>query len=288
MRGRRTHIAAAVLLAGLLGAGCGPDERPREMTAGTEAPAPAAAAQAAAPAPPPALTRALDAAHAHARRIDEALAPIALLNSREQAGLRIPSRRQLEAARRLGVDRPDARQREAHVEAGRLVRLPDSSAYWIVRELDHSMPYVTPDALALLETIGERFQARLDALGIPPLRYEISSALRTSDLQADLRQSNPNAARSVSTHEYGTTVDIAYNGFHAPAERLGARVDGPWDGIAAETERLAVERVAGRRSHELKALLGRTLRELQDEGAVMVTLEERQPVFHLTVAKRMR
>jgi hypothetical protein len=35
------------------------------------------------------------------------------------------------------------------------------------------------------------------------------------------------------------------------------------------------------------AVLGKVLLELQQEGAVMVTLEELQPVFHLTVARRL-
>lgn len=48
---------------------------------------------------------------------------------------------------------------------------------------------------------------------------------------------------------------------------------------------VTAERVAARRALELKAILGEVLIELQSEGAVMVTLERQQPVFHMTVAR---
>jgi hypothetical protein len=49
----------------------------------------------------------------------------------------------------------------------------------------------------------------------------------------------------------------------------------------------AAERVAGRRALELKAILGAVLVEMQDEGKVMVTLDRLQPVYHMTVARRL-
>lgn len=40
-------------------------------------------------------------------------------------------------------------------------------------------------------------------------------------------------------------------------------------------------------SLELRAILGHVLREMQDEGLVMVTYEVLQPVYHMTVARRL-
>lgn len=222
--------------------------------------------------------------------MDEAMKPLPFLTDRQRRTLRqYAQREQLARARRLGVRLDGAGDLDDHVVAGRLVRLADSTGFWVVRELDHSLPYVTPDLEALLEAIGRRFQSKLAGLGLPPLRYEISSVLRTAASQADLRRENANATRNTSTHEYGVSVDIAYNGFIAPATPPLAfdTTEAPW--LAGPLRALAdvhLERFAARRAGEIEAVLGEVLMGLQAEGAVMVTYEERQPVFHLTVAQR--
>lgn len=222
--------------------------------------------------------------------VDGILRPLPLLTAAQESALRrYPNAQQLQRARALGVPRPSSSELESLEREGRLVRLQASTPYWIVGELDYSAAYVTPDARALLTEIGERFQERLDDRGLSPFRFEISSALRTADEQAELREINPNAAGGVSTHEYGTTVDLLYSRFAAP-EDVDDWVDaGGVRWLEDELRRFAViaaERVAARRSHELKAILGELLAEMQSEGKVMVTLERRQPVFHMTVARR--
>ncbi|HEX7119190.1 MAG TPA: DUF5715 family protein [Longimicrobiales bacterium] len=226
-----------------------------------------------------------------AEAIDEIFQPLPLLTAAEESALRrYGNDAHLARARRLGVPRPSS---EAEVDslraAGRLVELAAETRHWVVRELDHSLPYVTPDVVALLEEIGERFHARLAELGVPPYRLEITSVLRTAAAQRDLRRTNANAARGVSAHEYGTTVDVAYSAYAAPSDPIvpidaaGAR----WLERPLETyARARAELVAARRSRELQAILGDVLRELQAEGKVRVTLERRQPVYHLTVATR--
>jgi len=42
-----------------------------------------------------------------------------------------------------------------------------------------------------------------------------------------------------------------------------------------------------RKSRELQKILGDVLREAQDEGIVLVTLERLQPVYHVTVAREL-
>ena len=231
----------------------------------------------------------LDRILAHADSVEAALRPVALLTPRQARGFdRFPNAEHLKVARRLGVPQPVSGElRDRLLTEGRLVRLEDSD-FWVVRDLDYSTPLVTPDALALLNEIGERFHARLAALGLPPLRIEVTSVLRTSDDQARLRRTNPNATRGVTTHQFGTTVDLAYSSFRAPATpTLDLDLEGEDDlePYLRRIEALAAETGAARMSRELQAELGRVLKAMQDEGKVMVTMEVRQPVFHITVAR---
>jgi hypothetical protein len=224
-----------------------------------------------------------------ARAIDSVFQPLPLLSTADEEALRaFPNARQLERARALGVLRGLAEDRLAALEReGALVRLRDGE-HRVVRDLGYSRPLVVPGVEALLDEIGRRFHRRLAALGAPPFRVEVSSALRTAADQEALRRVNPNAALGESTHEYGTTVDVLYSAFAAPVVSIGeidvagAEWAGPFLRRYAE---VAAERVAARRALELKAILGRVLLELQREGRVMVTLERQQPVFHMTLAR---
>jgi hypothetical protein len=272
--------AAAVLL------GCGDGAAPGESPG--SAPAPATVDRAA-------VERVLDGAFERIDQVgdsvDALFRPLPLLTPAQEAAFRrFGNAQQLERARALGVRPANEAERRAAVAAGRLLVLEDSTEHWVVRELTHSEPLLTPDARALLVRIGERFHARLDALGAPRYRLEVTSVLRTAESQAELRRTNPNAAAGQSTHEYGTTLDIAYASFAAPAElRIDLDAsDAEW--LRPRLERIAaaqLETVAARNSLELRAILGLVMAELQAEGIVMVTLERLQPVYHFTVARRI-
>jgi hypothetical protein len=241
--------------------------------------------------------------------IDDLLHPVPLLTAaQERAFARFRNADHLERAEALGVD-PGAPAPDA------LVPIDSSGRYWIVRELDHSEPLVTPAALELLQEIGRRFHDRLEAEGLPAYRFEVTSALRTAASQASLRRDNPNAAPGRSAHEYGTTIDITYAAFAAPASAESAAGEvarssppagsstpespppgpgpfsesnaGPaWLEAHLERDRVArLETVAARRSRELQAFLGEVLLDLQGEGAALVALERRQPVFHITLGR---
>ncbi len=223
--------------------------------------------------------------------IEAALRPLPLLTPAQTSALRqYPNARQLAVARSLGLEQPVSQEAiETYLEDGRLVRLEDS-AYWTVRPTQYGEPLVTPDAYALLIDLGERFQNRIAGYGLPPLRLEITSALRSAANQAALRRVNPNAARGESTHQYGTTVDVTYASYRAPLEpTLEFDLDeAPWlKEHLQRIETLAIETAAGRMNRELEAILGHVLREMQTEGLVMVTYEALQPVYHMTVARRL-
>jgi hypothetical protein len=241
------------------------------------------------PAGDTALATTLRQAAALADSIEELLRPVPLMRPGDEAALRqYPNAVHVRTARRLGVSPGDTAELSALVEQGRLVPLRDSTGFWVLREMDVSRPLVTPATRTLLERIGQTFQDRLAAMGLPPLRFEISSALRTPAAQAALRRDNPNATAGTSAHEFGTTVDIPYSAYAAPAalppgllpENPGSAGPDRLDLVA----RYAIERMAARKSRELKAILAEVLREAQGRGEVLVTLERQQPVFHITVA----
>lgn len=198
-------------------------------------------------------------------------------------------------ARGLGVPAPaDTAAIERLAAAGELVRLQDSTRHWVVRDLDQSLPYVTPEKERALEQLGDRFHARLREAGLPPFRFEISSALRTAQLQQVLRARNPNASQTQSSHEFGTTVDIAYNEFSPPsmaewapwrdavtgADEASARLRRQLDAIAE----VRLDSLGNTYSDHLKGELGAVLRTMQEEGRLWPLYERSQPVFHTTLA----
>lgn len=282
-RGRTAGVAAA----GLLLAACGPQERDRAPAEHPTEPARATVARtepAAPAAPDPAQWQALEARiHAEADSVDRALRRVSNLRRAEQGALRQDvNDPQTARARALGVRAGNAYEEAA--ARGRLVRLADTTTYWIVRELDYSVPYVTPGAEAMLAELGRRFQEALDGQGLPRFRMDITSVLRTPEKQAALRRGNPNAADGVSAHEYGTTVDVAYRRFHPPVGPVEAH-----PALAPQAAALRDSLLAGtahQRSAELQAVLGRVLLEMRREGKLLVMMERQQTVYHMTVARR--
>lgn len=177
----------------------------------------------------------------------------------------------------------------ALIESGALVQLPDSTRWWVLRELDRSFAYVTPGTRAVMEEIGRRFHARLDEHGLPPFRLDVTSVLRTDEQQAALRRRNANAAGTTSSHQFGTTLDVAYLSFAAPQslDHESLTPDSlrtlPRSLRREVTERL--DTLAVRHAPHLEGELGAVLQELQRDGVALPLRERSQPVFHITVAR---
>jgi hypothetical protein len=285
IRSRTLLHAAIPALAALLAAGCGTGEEARSGEPAAERAADGATAA------ERVLAREVARIDSAAAAVDAIFQPLPLLRpAQEEALRRFLNRDQLARARALGVGRQLPPERLAALEGeGRLVRLEDTE-FWVIRDLDYSQPLAVPSVQLLLTELGERFQARLAELGAPPYRLEVTSVLRTAADQEALRRVNPNAAAGESTHEYGTTVDVLYSAFSAPAEPIAAidAAEAPWmEPYLRRHADVAAERVAGRRALELKAILGLVLLEMQREGKVMVTIEQLQPVYHMTVAREL-
>lgn len=145
--------------------------------------------------------------------------------------------------------------------ASQLIKIESSRAFR-VDSLTHSVPYLTPSASDLLNTIATRFQAKLQAQGLAQYQFIVTSMLRTNDDVRRLRRVNRNAVRN-SCHMYGTTFDIAYNCFE--------KIDSVPDFEGAD----ATHRV-------LLNTLGETLKELRDDGRCYVKFERGQPCYHIT------
>ncbi len=280
-------------LAAALAAGACSPERDAGPVAGSR-PDRVATLAAAEPGAPSVPDRELDGVRAailaRGDSVREAFRHVRGLSREERAQLRRDvNAQQIATARRLGVRAGGDAEIDRLVRRGELVELEDSTRYWVTRELRHSHPFVTPDTRAMLVEIGRRFHARLDSLGLPAYRMEVTSVLRTEESQADLRGVNPNASQGVSAHEFGTTLDVSHVRFTAPmASELTAEVPGAPEATAAfrVVEAIVLAELARQNAQALQAELGRVLAELREEGKLRVMMERRQPVYHMTVARR--
>ncbi|MFW6202185.1 MAG: DUF5715 family protein, partial [Gemmatimonadota bacterium] len=83
---------------------------------------------------------------------------------------------------------------------------------------------------------------------------------------------------------HGRMVDFA--GWSLPVRFDPGPVAEPWLRPHLErVEAVMLERVAARRTREIQTIFAEVLREMQAEGDVLVTLERRQPVYHITVVR---
>ncbi len=233
------------------------------------------------------LAEAVGGADEVADAADRILSPMPVMTPAEEARLRrYLNASHVASAQRGGVRALNATAVEGFVGEGRLVALPDSTRFWIVRE-GTAPTWVVPQVLVLLETLGMRFQERLAALDLPAYRFEVTSALRTSERQAGLRGSNANAASGVSSHEFGTTIDLSYAAFAPPLETPDVLPAATPESLRPWLERIvdrSLESVSAQKSRELGKIFGDVLAEAQDEGLALVIYERQQTVYHVTVA----
>ena len=205
----------------------------------------------------------------------------------------------VENARTFGVPPPDTRaEADSLIEVYDLVRIETDSLY-VVLPGEYSVPYLTPSAAASVDSVAVRFRQKLADAGLPPFRFAVSSVFRTADDQAALRGVNQNAAAARSSHEYATTYDVTYNPTRyspapdalPPPPRVDDRVLGPFRESVRERvmrrQATDLDALAADYPSRLTALLGRALIELEDEGVLIVVRERLQPVYHVTVARRL-
>ena len=244
------------------------------------------------PPPPPSagMTPAVDSLASYVTRLRSRFEQLREPTSGEENRLRRPATpsytEHLDRADSLGVPPLDTEAELAtHLRTGRLVPLVDNEFY-VVRILEHSKPFVRPVLRERLDEVGRRFQTALADAGLPPFRVTVSSALRTADLQRDLARTNRNATSGRSSHEYGASVDLVYTRY-ALWPTTSDTLQVPFtDPAIPKAQRLAsrwADDLAGTYDDRLFGALARVLGEMQDEGLLLVLLEDEQPVFHLTL-----
>jgi len=138
-----------------------------------------------------------------------------------------------------------------------LVEVKDNRFYQL-KSLTHSLPYLIPEAVDMLNEIGYRFQKRLAEKKYNNYRFRITSLLRTEENQNKLSHHNGNATEH-SAHLYGTTVDISYKNFY-------------------NTKTDTIES-----SYEAVQTLTKVLIEMRQECKFLAVRERKQSCFHLTV-----
>ena len=244
------------------------------------------------PPPPPSagMTPAVDSLASYVTRLRSRFEQLREPTSGEENRLRRPATpsytEHLDRADSLGVPPLDSEAELAtHLRTGRLVPLVDNEFY-VVRILEHSKPFVRPVLRERLDEVGRRFQTALADAGLPPFRVTVSSALRTADLQRDLARTNRNATSGRSSHEYGASVDLVYTRY-ALWPTASDTLQVPFtDPAIPKAQRLAsrwADDLAGTYDDRLFGALTRVLGEMQDEGLLLVLLEDEQPVFHITL-----
>jgi hypothetical protein len=231
------------------------------------------------------LTNTEAVAQQHLTEVSGSLEAIPHFTDAERAELRTHlNPAHVASARQFGVDGIRDRDAVEQLVAEHALIPLISNEYYSVQRMRYSLPYVTADKANLLKLIGVRFQEALRAEGLPAYRFVITSATRTREDQVALTRVNTNAARSRSSHEFGTTVDIHYARFsYAGTPDLPAAGFGVSNVLLRQLLREGYTRLTGAHHDRLKGVLGRVLTELQAEGVLLVIYERLQPVFHVTL-----
>lgn len=167
---------------------------------------------------------------------------------------------QLATAKKIGI-RPIGSRQEAEELGGELIHIVPCENY-DVDSLTHSIPFLIPQASALLDTIGMNFLDSLKNKGLNPNKVIVTSVTRTKEDVKRLRRTNGNASLN-SCHYYGTTFDLSWKRF-AKVEDPDGR---PMQDVNADT---------------LKLVLSEVLRDLRKADRCYVKYELKQGCFHIT------
>lgn len=166
----------------------------------------------------------------------------------------------LSVAQTLGI-RPLADRNDAESLKEKLTHIASNELY-AVDSLTYSIPYLVPEAGALLDSIGSNFLDSLTSKGLNPNQVIVTSVLRTQKDVKRLRRRNGNASEK-SAHFYGTTFDISWKRFKKVEDEDGR----PLQNVGADT---------------LKMVLSEVLRDLRKADKCYVKYELKQGCFHIT------
>jgi len=167
----------------------------------------------------------------------------------------------LAEAKRIGIKPATDREEAEKVKDD--MDMIQTNEYYEVEELTHSIPYLIPSAVTLLEDIGRNFQDSLRNLNASLYKIKVTSVTRTIEDVNKLKKKNSNSSQN-SAHRYGTTFDISWARY--------VKVD--------ETDTLNID------NERLKMVLAMVLRDLKKEDRCYIKHERKQGCFHITVREK--
>lgn len=95
------------------------------------------------------------------------------------------------------------------LSVSKLVEVSDGRGYRIDR-LKFSNAVLLPEVRDLLENMGNDYADALKGTDSEGTVFRVTSMTRTNNQQRSLRKRNRNATKSLSTHSYGASFDIAF------------------------------------------------------------------------------
>ncbi len=95
------------------------------------------------------------------------------------------------------------------LSVSKLVEVSDGRGYRINR-LKYSNAVLLPEVRDLLEDMGNDYADALKGTDSEGTVFRVTSMTRTNNQQRSLRKRNRNATKSLSTHSYGASFDIAF------------------------------------------------------------------------------
>lgn len=184
----------------------------------------------------------------------------------------------IEAAQRFGiVPIADSASRAKALDA--MVEIFTCDRYK-VDSLEHSIPYLVPEAKDLLDDLGADFAETLKAHHLPPYKFIITSVTRTLAQRDELSGKNVNAAKE-SSHCYGTTIDISWKRFDPIIKQTEALKEG--SSIMLPKGSSEQNEASEDKTEELKRALASLLHQYRAAGRCLVKYERKQACFHITV-----
>ena len=143
---------------------------------------------------------------------------------------------------------------------------------------------MTPGAFEGIKKIAERFQENINKRKeLPPVKFAVSSAIRSSKYQKSLKNKNTNAVIK-STHSTGVSLDIFYDDYFVKLTEYKG---------SSRTSQFVLDRLRNKFGfllgdslrRQFRTILLETLIQLQNEGWLYAILEQRQRCYHVTIIR---
>lgn len=192
----------------------------------------------------------------------------------------------LKAAKKFGIG-PIKNNDEikSKIEAGELVSIDqDEDKLYYFYNVKKENRYLTPGALEGIKKITSCFQENINKRkNLPPVKFAISSAVRSGTYQKNLSNRNANAVIK-STHSAGVSLDIFFDDYFVKL---------PLHEGSNKASMFVLEKLRNKFGfllgdslrRQFRTILMETLIQLQDEGWLYAILERNQRCYHVTILR---